>query len=656
MRRIVLIIVSALLLISSSTLAAEHWVVQYTNTTGNSLRSVQGLSSGTALVAGDNLRILKTINGGGTWTTKNFAGGGSTFYSINFPNFPTSSVGFASGGTPSDGPVSGFVYKSTDGGESWAAVTQPTNSSSLYDIFFIDNNTGWTCSSNAFDENLEMYKTTNGGSTWNSSATGLFAERTFMGLQFLDANNGWAVGFGQEIDRTTNGGANWSAVNSGTTADFWGVQFLSSTTGYIVGTNSTVLKTTNGTSTPVTWTSKNTGIPAATGLRALYFADENNGWVVGLNGVIYHTTNGGDLWTAETSGTTEHLYAVHGYNANHVWAVGGGVSGKVILKRVVDPTDLHAKHGRFTTFSQGGIYTNFTITGIGLDSGAAPTVTFPGDAGIITAGSVTSYSDTSVVLPVTFNASTSIGNHTLRLTRSDGAFTDCTISVLADSAGPTYSSLKINGGDYTSGMSIPFVTTFTADLSDVTGLSVDPTDDLEFTLWIVSGSNTFYKTFTGSDIYTRLTSTTGSFRVVPNHVINFSTGAEVAFGSAVGVATPFTSTFTAKDVDGNQGNSAMTLQFAGQAQGEKTISNVLVPVVKNAPIPIQFESKENLGVKELPIFSSTQMVSKVTANIVTGTNKVIWDVKTFSGAKAPAGMYIIMIQGVKGKIPVVHWQ
>jgi len=100
----------------------------------------------------------------------------------------------------------------------------------------------------------------------------------------------------------------------------------------------------------------------------------------------------------------------------------------------------------------------------------------------------------------------------------------------------------------------------------------------------------------------------------------------------------------------------MTLQFAGQAQGEKTISNVLVPVVKNAPIPIQFESKENLGVKELPIFSSTQMVSKVTANIVTGTNKVIWDVKTFSGAKAPAGMYIIMIQGVKGKIPVVHWQ
>ena len=648
MRLFLASILLLVLLLVTPSLSAEHWVAQ-TSGVSEDLTDVQALTANTVITVGTTRRALKTTTSGSTWINKYPPAGGPGMvipWGLNGQHFSSSSVGYACGGVLAGGPASGVVLKTSNGGNDWAGVTQPTNSDILRDVFFISDTTGWVCSGNS-DGTLLVFKTTDGGTIWTSASTGLTSERTYYGIFFTDASTGWVVGNPGLIFKTVNGADLWTAQTSGTANQLNDVFFIDSNTGWVAGNGGAILKTVNG---GITWTTLTSD--TTENLNAVYFADSLNGWAVGANGTIVRTSDGGTNWAAETSGTAVTLNGVYGSGTSHVWAVG---DTGVIVKRVIDPTITSAKHGRFTTFSQGGVYTTFTINGVNSNSGVDPAVTF--DSAKITAGAVTSFTDTTIVLPVSFALDTAIGNHTLTVTNPGGGSGTYTFQVLVDSAGPTYSSLKINGGDYTSGMSIPFVNTFTADLSDVTGLSVDPTDDLEFTLWIVSGSNTFYKTFTGSDIYTRLTLTTGSFRVVPNHVINFSTGAEVAFGYAVGVDTPFTLTFTAKDIDGNQGNSALTLKFAGQAQGEKTISNVLVPIVKNpTSIPIQFESKENLGVKELPIFSSTQMVSKVTANIVTGTNKVTWDVKTFSGAKAPAGMYIIMIQGVKGKIPVVHWQ
>ena len=47
-----------------------------------------------------------------------------------------------------------------------------------------------------------------------------------MGVSFVDANNGWAVGNGGTILHTSNGGATWSTQRSGTFNDLFGVSFV----------------------------------------------------------------------------------------------------------------------------------------------------------------------------------------------------------------------------------------------------------------------------------------------------------------------------------------------------------------------------------------------------------------------------------------------
>jgi photosystem II stability/assembly factor-like uncharacterized protein len=71
---------------------------------------------------------------------------------------------------------------------------------------------------------------------------------------------------------------------------------------------------------------------------AIWFTDVNTGTAVGTNGTILRTTNGGLTWTPQTSGTTEHLRAVHFADANTGMAVTSGSAGlqrdEIVLKTV----------------------------------------------------------------------------------------------------------------------------------------------------------------------------------------------------------------------------------------------------------------------------------------------------------------------------------
>jgi len=62
-------------------------------------------------------------------------------------------------------------------------------------------------------------------------------------VSFIDANNGWAVGWCGTILRTTNGGMNWNSQSSGTTNDLMGVFFSDANTGTAVGNYGTILRT-----------------------------------------------------------------------------------------------------------------------------------------------------------------------------------------------------------------------------------------------------------------------------------------------------------------------------------------------------------------------------------------------------------------------------
>ena len=76
--------------------------------------------------------------------------------------------------------------------------------------WFWDAITGWRAAG------MAMERTTDGGATWQTAATGLPGVDQF---QFVDARNGWAWHLASlGVARTTDGGATWQPQNTGSTA------------------------------------------------------------------------------------------------------------------------------------------------------------------------------------------------------------------------------------------------------------------------------------------------------------------------------------------------------------------------------------------------------------------------------------------------------
>lgn len=68
-------------------------------------------------------------------------------------------------------------------------------------------------------------------------------------IQFVDADNGWAVGGFGAILRTRDGGRTWTAQESGVAAGLGAVRFRSASEGYAFGADRLLLRTADGGST-----------------------------------------------------------------------------------------------------------------------------------------------------------------------------------------------------------------------------------------------------------------------------------------------------------------------------------------------------------------------------------------------------------------------
>lgn len=162
-----------------------------------------------------------------------------------------------------------------------------------------------------------IYRSFDGGSTWASRTVGTDALRGV-------ATRGWVVHIvadNGKILRSTDSGGNYSTINVPGAPNLRGIQMIDDSIGYIVGGAGTILKTTDG---GLNWTPQTSGV--ATSLNALKFLDASRGWVVGDAGVILATVDGGATWTPQTSGVSKDLYDVDvsevGALSPNAWAVG----------------------------------------------------------------------------------------------------------------------------------------------------------------------------------------------------------------------------------------------------------------------------------------------------------------------------------------------
>ncbi len=247
-----------------------NYTAQNSSYTSQRFMAISMVHPDTVFISGNYGKILRTYNGGQTWTNIN----SDTLIQYWGLWFVNSNTGFAAGS-------SGKIIKTTNKGDSWTVLNSGVISQ-LDGIYFLNENTGYIGGSNA------ILKTTDAGSNW-TILQGIFVSfETATSMYFSDANTGMYGTNAGRIAKTTDGGANWTEVymNSGTAV--WGLSFVNAQTGYGCTSDGKVIKTTNA---GANWGSQNT--PLTENLYEIHFTSAQTGYVGTWSGKVLKTTNGG---------------------------------------------------------------------------------------------------------------------------------------------------------------------------------------------------------------------------------------------------------------------------------------------------------------------------------------------------------------------------
>ncbi len=207
---------------------------------------------------------------------------------------------------------------STGTGE-WKTIQSPTTNN-LKSVFFIDQNTGWISG-----ENSTMFKTTDGGNTWNQ--LNVPTEITIFSVAATSANNVFASCW-DTIYCSNNGGQSWDARNTNTVNNnFLDIFIYDNNNIWVAGEATTFTRSTDGGNS---WDVRFTGISICN-FNSVCFSTLQNGWAAGDCGVVAKTTDGGDFWLdiGYTFESDANYFSVAFIDQNDGWIVGD--SGIVII-------------------------------------------------------------------------------------------------------------------------------------------------------------------------------------------------------------------------------------------------------------------------------------------------------------------------------------
>jgi photosystem II stability/assembly factor-like uncharacterized protein len=215
--------------------------------------------------------------------------------------------------------ANGTVLRTADGGKSWTKLTPPAGAEKLdfRDIDAVSESVAYILSIGS-GETSRIYKTRDGGATWDLQFANKDPKVFLDAMAFSDANRG--VAFSDSVDGqfvilvTADGGASWSRVpadrlppaleGEGAFAASGTNVAVSGASVWIGTTRSRVLRSTDG---GRSWTVAQTPIVTgeATGIFSIAFKDAKNGVVVGgdytkesqAGDNAAFTTDGGATWT-----------------------------------------------------------------------------------------------------------------------------------------------------------------------------------------------------------------------------------------------------------------------------------------------------------------------------------------------------------------------
>ncbi len=179
--------------------------------------------------------IYKSTNGGNTWENKGLPNVGSISKIVISPT-DDNTILFGAMGPIFKNDSNRGVYKTTNGGDTWEQVLFVSDSTGISDMAIHPTNgniiyaTSWERIRRPSyrqygGETSNIYRTMDGGSTWNILTNGLPSAPSQKGRITIDisksnpnvlyAQYSDASGALQGAYKTTNGGDSWTAINSG---------------------------------------------------------------------------------------------------------------------------------------------------------------------------------------------------------------------------------------------------------------------------------------------------------------------------------------------------------------------------------------------------------------------------------------------------------
>ncbi len=325
----------ALQLAHSENQGINTWTLNYSNSGRVFGMVIDPINQDVMYQVGLDSGVYKTINGGFSWFPVN---NGLTYKFVQCIAISPSNPNVLYVGTDQNGATNSGMYVSTDAGGTWtlrnsgivetsigiqAIAVHPTNPAIAFMCLF-DGLVGST---------VGVYKTTNYGANWVAANTGM-TNKNFLSLLFNPRNpnviyagssfDPAAPGF-TSIYKSYDGGATWNNISNGLPTGTTGdpIRALSMSTAdtsivlaalFLNDTAGGAYLTTNG---GQLWVKKSTGLPTVTGtlLRACVIRPgSTNQFFLGMDGAankgVWRTTDGGNSWTDFNSGDLTNLYPV----------------------------------------------------------------------------------------------------------------------------------------------------------------------------------------------------------------------------------------------------------------------------------------------------------------------------------------------------------
>lgn len=299
------------LLICELTFSQTNWTVVDSGSS-SALKDVQFTSDSVGFIVGGNGTLLKTMDGGSTWSVI-MMNTTEDFISVSFIS---DTVGYVAS--------QNSIYKTTDGGISWLIVTTDLVNT-FNTLKFITEDIGF------IGTDSYILKTIDGGQNWVNIQSTL---SIINSISFPTATVGYFTGGASSgyVYKTTDQGNTVSTTVNAFNTIREEIQFLDATTGYLIGWYSPqVLKTVDG---GVSWLTMGTDHVGGIAVR---FLDEQTGYHIDQSGGTYKilgTNDGGLNWTTELTLSASNNVGLRkiANTATHVFAIGN--SGAIYKKSV----------------------------------------------------------------------------------------------------------------------------------------------------------------------------------------------------------------------------------------------------------------------------------------------------------------------------------